>query len=57
MSKSIVVNPLQKEKNYNVQWLRTFEGFEDYSEEQAERELISLKGLSEIICQHLLNTS
>tara|TARA_Y100001963_G_C6738356_1_gene427576 strand:+ start:220 stop:393 length:174 start_codon:yes stop_codon:yes gene_type:complete len=57
MSEVNAVEQQEKKNKFNAKWLKTFKGFEDYSEEQAIEELASLKNLAEILCQHLLNTS
>ena len=57
MLESVAVEQEAKEEKFNIEWLRSFEGFEDYSKEEAEDELDSLKQLAQIVCQHLINTS
>lgn len=54
----VIANKQSEEnKKYNEEWLKTFKGFENYSKEQAEKELNSLIEFAEILCQQLLNTS
>lgn len=57
MLESIAIEQEKKEEKYNTEWLKSFEGFKDYSKEEAEDELDSLKQLAQIVCQHLINTS
>lgn len=57
MSKTIAVKQKVKEEKYDDEWLKSFVGFEDYSKEEAEDELDSLKQLAQIVCQHIINTS
>lgn len=46
-----------KNRKIGLDWLRKFKGFENYSDQEAERELKELDELSRIICQHIQNTS
>lgn len=57
MLEAIADKQSQKEEKHTKEWLKSFDGFEGYSNEQAEEELSSLKTFAEIVCQHLLNTS
>ncbi len=57
MLDSVAKEQKVKEEKYNTEWLKSFDGFEDYSKEEAEEELGSLKQLTQIVCQHLINTS
>lgn len=57
MLDSVAKEQKVKEEKYNTEWLKSFDGFEDYSKEEAEEELGSLKQLAQIVCQHLINTS
>lgn len=57
MSKTTAVEQQEVHQKFNTEWLKTFEGFENYSDEQAEEELASLKKLANILALHLLNTS
>ncbi|MCH3884572.1 hypothetical protein [Tenacibaculum aquimarinum] len=57
MLESVALEQETKEEKYNSEWLKSFEGFEEYSKEEAEKELDSLKQLAQIVCQHLINTS
>ncbi|WP_452223727.1 hypothetical protein [Lacinutrix chionoecetis] len=50
MSTSIV-----KKKKYKPEWLRKFKGFENYTEEEADKELEKLELLASIMAQHLQN--
>lgn len=51
----------KKNNNKNVsldsEWLRTFKGFENYSEYEAENTIITLQKLANIACRHIINTS
>lgn len=57
MLESVALEQETKEEKYNSEWLKSFEGFEEYSKEEAEEELDSLKQLAQIVCQHSINTS
>ena len=57
MSKSVAQKQIRAKRELNIEWLKSFEGFENYSEQQAEQELSSLKKLAELVCRHLINTS
>lgn len=50
MSTSII-----EKKKYKPEWLRKFKGFENYTEEQADKELEKLELLASIMAQHLQN--
>jgi len=52
MSNSIV-ELKQKNKIFNSAWLRTYEGFEDYSEEDAEKTVEQLQEIANIVCDHV----
>ncbi|GMN07367.1 hypothetical protein MTsPCn5_27560 [Croceitalea sp. MTPC5] len=56
MSNSIL-EPKQKNKKFNSVWLKTYEGFEDYSEEDAERIVEQLLALANIVCDHVQKVS
>jgi len=47
------VEPKQKNKIFNSTWLRTFQGFEDCPEEDAERIVEQLLALANIVCGHV----
>ncbi|WP_165776551.1 hypothetical protein [Maribacter sp. 4G9] len=51
-----VLEPKQKKGTFNSTWLKTFNGFEDYSEEEAERILEQLRELANIVCRHVQKT-
>ncbi|WP_180272345.1 hypothetical protein [Maribacter sp. 4U21] len=55
MSK-VLIEPKQKNGTFNSTWLKTFKGFEDYSEEEAERILDQLRELANIVCCHVQKT-
>lgn len=57
MSKSVAQKQTGAKHELNAEWLKSFNGFEDHSEEQVEQELNSLKKLAELVCRHLINTS
>jgi len=52
MSNSIF-EPKQKNKIFNSTWLKTYKGFEDYSEEDAEKIVEQLQALANIVCDHV----
>ena len=52
MSNSIL-EPKQKNKIFNSTWLQTYKGFEDYSEEDAEKIVEQLQALANIVCDHV----
>ncbi len=43
--------------SFNATWLKQFKGFENYSDEQAEAVVATLKELATIACRHIQNTS
>lgn len=47
----------KKKITISPDWLRKFNGFENYSDQKAKIELKELDELSKIICQHIQNTS
>lgn len=53
---SILIVEKEKRK-FSPDWLRNFQGFENYTDEKAVKEIKELETLSEIICQHIQNTS
>ncbi|MEA1786781.1 hypothetical protein U1E44_11810 [Arenibacter sp. GZD96] len=48
-----VFGPKRKKGTFNSTWLKTFNGFEEYSEEEAERTLEQLQKLANIVCRHV----
>tara|TARA_R110002012_G_scaffold134120_1_gene287347 strand:- start:1307 stop:1480 length:174 start_codon:yes stop_codon:yes gene_type:complete len=57
MSVLIQLEKKYKEEKISPEWLRTFKGYESYTDEEAESELKKLEQLSALICRHLRNTS
>jgi hypothetical protein len=57
MSILLALEKKYKEKNISSEWLRTFKGYESYTDEEAENEIKKLEQLSALICRHLCNTS
>ncbi|MDC6405040.1 hypothetical protein [Maribacter flavus] len=51
-----VFGPKRKKGTCNSTWLKTFNGFEEYSEEEAERILEQLGELANIVCRHVQKT-
>lgn len=47
----------QKNKIFNSAWLKTYEGFEDYSEEDAEKTVEQLRSIANIVCDHVQKAS
>jgi hypothetical protein len=43
----------QKKRTFNSTWLKTYEGFEDYTEEHAEKIVEQLQQLANIVCDHV----
>jgi len=56
MSNSIV-ELKRKHKIFNSTWLKTYKGFEEYSEEDAERIVAQLQKLANIVCNHVQKES
>ncbi|WP_183114835.1 hypothetical protein [Flagellimonas pelagia] len=52
MSNSII-EPRQKNRTFNSTWLKTYKGFEDCPEEEAERIVEQLRKLANIVCRHV----
>jgi hypothetical protein len=50
---NLIVEPKQKNRIFNSTWLRTYQGFEDCSEEDAERIVEQLLALANIVCDHV----
>ncbi|WP_168796424.1 hypothetical protein [Flagellimonas onchidii] len=48
-----IIELRQKNRTFNSTWLRTYEGFEDCSEEDAERIVAQLQELANIVCEHV----
>jgi hypothetical protein len=48
-----IIEPRQKSRTFNSTWLKTYKGFEDYSEEEAEKILEQLRELANIVCRHV----
>jgi hypothetical protein len=48
-----IIEPRQKNRTFNNIWLKTYEGFEDYTEEEAEKILEQLQELANIVCDHV----
>ena len=48
-----IIEQRQKNRTFNSTWLKTFIGFEDYSEEEAEKILEQLRELADIVCRHV----
>ena len=46
-----------QKKSFTPEWLRSFKGFENYSDTKAQHEIEQLKELAVIICRELQNTS
>ncbi len=57
MSKAIAGKQKVKEEKYNDEWLKSFVGFEDISEEESNRIVKELEMLAEVVCIHFMNTS
>jgi hypothetical protein len=57
MSNSIVVEKQNQRRTYSTEWLKSFKGFEHYSEKEAEEVIRNLEVLGEVICKHLMNSS
>ncbi|MEM8926737.1 MAG: hypothetical protein AAGC45_00930 [Bacteroidota bacterium] len=47
----------QKKRTFNSTWLKSYEGFEGYSEEDAEEIVKQLQKLANIVCDHVQKTS
>jgi hypothetical protein len=43
----------QKKRTFNSTWIKTYEGFEDYTEEEAEKIVEKLQQLANIVCDHV----
>ncbi|MEL6975875.1 MAG: hypothetical protein AAGL29_10835 [Bacteroidota bacterium] len=43
----------QNKRTFNSTWLKTFKGFEGYSEEEAENIIQELQKLANIVCEHV----
>jgi len=48
-----ILEPKQKNKKFNSEWLKTYEGFENYLEEDAEKIVEQLQALANIVCDHV----
>jgi heme-binding NEAT domain protein len=48
-----IIEQRQKNRTFNSTWLKTFKGFEDYSEKEAEKILEQLRELTNIVCRHV----
>lgn len=57
MSKGIALKQQLEEQKYNEEWLKSFEGFENYSKEESKRIIKQLEMLAEVVCIHFMNTS
>jgi hypothetical protein len=57
MSNSIVVEKQNQRRTYSTEWLKSFKGFEHYSEKEAEEVIRNLEDVATIVCTHLINTS
>jgi hypothetical protein len=57
MSTLIALEKKYKEIKFSPDWLRSFKGYENFSDNQAETEIKKLEQLSTIICGHIRNTS
>lgn len=57
MLETTIVETQKNNKDYDFEWLKTYEGFENCSEEEAKDTINTLKELAEIVCMHLFNTS
>jgi len=47
----------QKNGTFDSTWLKTYNGFEDYTEEDAEKTVEQLRQLANIVCGHVQKTS
>lgn len=56
MSNSII-ELKRKNKIFNSAWLKTYKGFEDYPEEDAEKIIEQLQKLANIVCDHVQKVS
>lgn len=57
MSNSIIVEEKLTFKKYDAEWLKKFEGFEEYSDKKAENTINKLEEFAKILCEHLQNSS
>lgn len=52
-----IIELKRKNKVFNSTWLKTYKGFEEYSEEDAERIVAQLQKLANIVCDHVQKES
>ena len=57
MSEIIAAKQSTTKQKYNEEWLKTFKGFDSYSEEESKKTIKQLEMLADVICQHFVNTS
>ncbi|WP_157517949.1 hypothetical protein [Flagellimonas lutaonensis] len=48
-----IIELKQKKRTFNSTWLKTYKGFEGYSEEEAENIIEQLQKLADIVCNHV----
>ena len=48
-----IIKLKQKKRTFNSTWLKTYQGFEGYSEEEAEDHVEQLQKLAEIVSAHV----
>ena len=47
----------EKQSRFNSEWLQKFRGFENYSNEEANRTIKQLEMFADVVCRHFMNTS
>ena len=57
MLEPTIVETKNNNKEYDLEWLKSYEGFEECTEEEAIETIKTLKELAEMVCTHLMNTS
>lgn len=57
MLKELTANLNVIEKKYNEKWLKSFQGFENYSEKESKTTIKQLEMLADVVCTHFMNTS
>ncbi|WP_318311582.1 MULTISPECIES: hypothetical protein [Flagellimonas] len=48
-----IIELKRKNRTFNSTWLKTYKGFEDYTEEDAEKIVEQLRELADIVCRHV----
>jgi len=48
-----IIELKRKNRTFNSTWLKTYKGFENYSEEEAKKVVEQLRELAGIVCRHV----